>query len=247
MSLVPLVCVLMYYPALPQSPPSHAAVEELDQIQHGDWHGSLRATLSEIKSLLRKPSFSIICLAGGVEMAVYGGWSGVLPSVLTPQYTDSQAGVLGALNTFAGIWGGLVLAHISDRPRFRRKLVGIVQILSIASATVFAVTAYTLPPLSWNVLSGMSFPALISVCTLAGFFRGGCDPLFFELSAESAYPNTAGTAGGVLTFWYHCLLVCMLSVPASLLQEWAPTAMAVCMVVCFALMSGVSITYFRRL
>ena len=85
-----------------------------------------------------------------------------------------------------------------------------------------------------------------ALCTLAGLLRGGCDPLFFELSAEAAHPATAATAGGVLTLWYHLVLVAMLSVPAGTLQAAVPVAMAGCMLVSSAMMVPVRIRYTRR-
>ena len=62
--------------------------------------------LSELRVSIMTPSFVLICLSGGFQMAVYGMWSGVLPSVLSqisptagsPTYSDVQCGWFGFSN-----------------------------------------------------------------------------------------------------------------------------------------------------
>ena len=246
-ALLPLLCVATFYPSLPPTPPSRAANDELQQLSTEESLSiSFRNTYSEAIAALRKPAFAVVVAAGGLEMAIYGGWSGVLPSALSPTFTNTQAGVLGSFNTFAGIAGGLFFALLSDHVRLRRHLVSMVVVLGLASSVLFAIVAAFLPPVSWAALAGVSFPALVALCTLAGLLRGGCDPLFFELSAEAAHPATAATAGGVLTLWYHLVLVAMLSVPAGTLQAAVPVAMAGCMLVSSAMMVPVRIRYTRR-
>jgi hypothetical protein len=71
--------------------------------------------------------------------------------------------------------------------------------------------------------------------SLAGGVRGGGDPLYFEMVAAVAHPLPAGTAGGLLTLFYHFVLaVCLLVPPA--VMAWSMTAMAVCCVVSAALL-----------
>jgi hypothetical protein len=91
----------------------------------------------------------------------------------------------------------------------------------------------------------MPYGWLAVLCTAAGFFRGGLDPLYFELVAEEAYPIPAGTAGGVLTFFYHALLCVCLTMPPALLTRWLLVLMAVCMVVSGLLLGCANITYKR--
>ena len=91
----------------------------------------------------------------------------------------------------------------------------------------------------------MSYGWLAVLCTAAGFFRGGLDPLYFELVAEEAHPIPAGTAGGVLTFFYHALLCVCLTLPPALLTRWLLVLMAGCMVVSGALLGLAKISYKR--
>jgi hypothetical protein len=87
----------------------------------------------------------------------------------------------------------------------------------------------------------------VLMCGLAGFFRGGVDPLFFELAAELTHPRAAGLGGSVLTFFYHLLLVASLSVPSHILNKWTTTIMYASMGICLVLLLPLRIRYVRRL
>ena len=87
---------------------------------------------------------------------------------------------------------------------------------------------------------------LMAVCAAAGIARGVADPLFFEMSADVAHPAPAGTAGSVLTFVYHVVLVISLSIPSRILENTALPITAAVMVVCAALVMLSTVTYKRR-
>lgn len=215
---------------------------------HGSSSGSSTfiTAAREIGVALRQPSFLILAIAGGAQMAWYGAWSGVLPTVLTPRFTDAQAGSFGSVNTFAGIVGGLLAGLITDHPRLRKQLGLVVQVLALASAALFAVLALAVPP--YSQLPQLSYGALLALCGAAGLLRGGTDPLFFELSAEAVYPAgvPAGTAGGVLTFWYHILLVATLSMPSDTLTRISMAGMGAVLAASALLMLAVRVQYTRR-
>ena len=64
-----------------------------------------------------------LVLAFGLQMGLYGVWSGTLASVLDSMKFDSkQADWLGFGNTVAGVCGGLVVGGISGRAMFRTHL-----------------------------------------------------------------------------------------------------------------------------
>ncbi len=111
---LPFLAVLIYYPVAPSTPPSRAAEEEAQAMElksrkmelakldmEGNGQGccgtvstSASTAAKEVLAAIRVPSFLLLAVAGGVEMAVYGAWSGVLPTVLSPKFTDTQAGAL---------------------------------------------------------------------------------------------------------------------------------------------------------
>jgi len=214
------------------------------------------ATLwGELRRALSSRSFVLLCLAGGLEMAIYGMWSGVLPAVLTAlpggaAFSDVQAGALGSVNTFAGIAGALLAGWASDAPVLRTRLLPLTAALLAASALFFAAVALPLPPLAVAALAPVarSFGSVVALVAVAGLLRGGADPLFFELAAESVAGAgvPAGTAGAVLTFFYHLVLVGLLGLPPAALAAFTLPGMALCLLLSALLLLPVRVAYTRR-
>jgi hypothetical protein len=229
----------------------------IDSITNSSLQGG--SLLSELRVSIMTPSFVLICLSGGFQMAVYGMWSGVLPSVLSqisptagsPTYSDVQCGWFGFSNTIAGIFGGLLFGGITDFSIFRKRLITISIILLIFSAVFFGLIALALPPIQIQSLSSLaiSYSSMLSLCIMAGFLRGGSDPLFFELVAESvsSVGVPAGTAGAVLTFFYHVVLVILLAVPPSFLATITLPGMAAACFIGALLMVPARVVYNRRI
>jgi hypothetical protein len=276
---VPCAAAWAYLPAVPASPPSGAAA--LEARRWGAGKGApttvvaggaveaeaslsqlgLRGALAQARAACASPSFLLASVGGGVVMAFYGAWSGVLTAALTPPQgplTDDQAGLLGALVTFAGIAGGALAGWATDRPPLRRALRGVLGALAVASALLFLPLALALPPLS-GVFGGgnsggsgapawLSYPLVVGLCTLGGALRGGMDPLYFELAAETAWEAGAGAdvSGAVLTFVYHVLLCCVLSVPAKQLLVVVLPGMPLCLALGALLLFPVVVNYTRR-
>ena len=210
----------------------------------GRWGAAIMDAGLDAWRCLLTPSFALVALAGGAQMAVNGAWAGVLPTVLSPRFSDSQAGVFGSVNTFAGIAGGLAFGAASDTRGLRTSLRPLLIGLCVSSALLYGAIALSLKPIELPAFS-LSFWPLLLLCGAAGLLRGGVDPLFFEAAAETASPHSAGTAGGILTFFYHIVLVCCLSLQPGVMQ-WSMTAMAGCLVLSAALLVPVRITYARR-
>ena len=70
--------------------------------------GQAGSVAREAAAGLRSASFCLVALSGGSTMAVWGAWSGVLPTVMTPQFSADQAGAVGSVATFASIAGASV-------------------------------------------------------------------------------------------------------------------------------------------
>lgn len=222
----------------------------------------LQTALSPFMSMFRllcRVNTALVMLAGGLEMAAYGAWSGALPGVLTTPIARGGggmspwwAGVVGAANTLAGVVGGLAAGLLTDREVLSTRLRSVIIFLASLSFATFGLTALAAPPLSapgWigSFTSGWGQPgALIGLATLAGLLRGGTDPLFFEMAAEAAYPAPAGDAGGALTLFYHGILAIFLALPPSDLQLGIFPGMAISMLISAALMVVVKGRYPRR-
>lgn len=84
------------------------------------------------------------------------------------------------------------------------------------------------------------------LCSLAGFSRGGLDPLYFELAAEVGHPAAAGLVGGLICFVYHASVIGFLAMPPALLDRWAMTVMPAAMVLSGGILVAARVTYARR-
>jgi hypothetical protein len=255
LAALPLICVLAYYPAGPTVPPSKAAAASQSQRLVNRDMG--------LAGLLT-PSFIFIVLAGGMNMGVYGLWSGVLTEVLPAHWSDTQKGMFGLVNTIMSVAGGLAGGIITDLPPLRRRLKSVAVCSMFLATILFGIFAMSVPGVqnngTWTNGSGSHHPSsslnlnvihidsratLMAICAAAGFVRGIADPLFFEISADVAYPAPAGTAGSILTFFYHVMLVISLSVPATFLNKWALLGTAMVMCCCFVLTSLTTVKYHR--
>ena len=188
-------------------------------------------------------------------MALYGAWSGELTPALTQGgFSDVQAGAIGSLATFAGIVGGVAAGVTTDLPSLRRHLKSVLCTLSVLSAVLFLPLSFALPPLGKllppSVSSWLSYPWLLFVCGLGGLIRGGMDPLFFELAAETAYdsPSRAGPdeAGTLLTLLYHLILTVALSIPSAPLMAIVLPAMPAALLTGLLFLAPIKIKYERR-
>ena len=256
---VPAAAAFAHLPLAPPQPPSAAAAAEAarwgaDGRPAAAGAATPRALAAAALAACRHPAFLAVALCGGATMAWFGAWSGELTPALTAggRFSDAQAGSIGALTTFMGIAGGVCAGGLTDLPALQRSLKGFVVALALASALLFLPLALALPPLS-ALLPGaagaaLTFPALMALCGAAGFVRGGLDPLFFELAAETAWEVRVGAdmAGSVLTLIYHVLLSATLSVPAAPLMATVLAGMPLALLVGAAGLVCVRVEYSRR-
>lgn len=97
LALLPVVCVAIYYPDHPPAPPSAAAAAArspatLSRQASQGFGASLAHTLLEFSTACSHPAFILLALAGGLQMGVYGAWSGVLTVVMSNHFGTSKVG-----------------------------------------------------------------------------------------------------------------------------------------------------------
>ena len=160
-------------------------------------------------------------------------------AVAAPSFTSQQAGWVGFANTIANIVGGIAMglavgSSAKLARRLRRSMVG----LCVASGAAFLALALALPPVD---VYSLSFGGVLAMSSLAGLFRGGIDPLFFEVSAELSFVvrAPAGTAGTLLTATLHLVMIVLLtigSVASKTFSDIMPLAMPCAMLSCAAIL-----------
>ena len=105
-----LLGYLAYFPEGPVKAPTRSAAlmaanSEADTADH-----SLGLLVKQaVRLCLLESRVFLLVLSFGLQMGMYGAWSGVLPSVLQSEagggFNKEQAGEFGSVNTFAGIGG----------------------------------------------------------------------------------------------------------------------------------------------
>ena len=205
----------------------------------------------EACTMLSSEGVLLTVTAFALNMGMYGTWSGLLPAFLDPKgsggggngtmpqqglnLTSEQAGLLGSLNTFAGIGGGL-LAGAGTALVFRHHRVRTVLcVCCVLSGAAFGLAGVMVEPF---LVFGVQVPywALAVVFSVAGVVRGCIDPLIFEYAADLVFPASAGTAGGLLTIGAHIFMVVTFALPSDVLLRWTPVAMGGTMFIVAALL-----------
>jgi len=94
-----LICLLVYFPDKPPTPPSASCVAK-----HHSHTG-------ELKRLLRDKSYLYIALLFSVSFGVYFGWMSVFALAVKPFHVSERfAGWLGCTSALAGCVSGIVIA-----------------------------------------------------------------------------------------------------------------------------------------
>ena len=170
------------------------AVPESGHTDGGGLCGSAGDVARQACAGLRSASFCLVALSGGSTMAVWGAWSGVLPAVMTPQFSADQAGAVGSVATFASIAGaararvvveevflkvppppslsfpgGIATGLACDHPLLRARLRVVTVAVCLAASLGFWVLAAALPPIAAPALaSRITFWPILAVVAFAG-------------------------------------------------------------------------------
>eukprot|EP00051_Salpingoeca_urceolata_P017692 m.243675 g.243675 ORF g.243675 m.243675 type:complete len:512 (+) comp19024_c1_seq3:79-1614(+) len=265
LAVLPALAVTVYLPARPAVAPSASAREAFGGVAGGvaaaatktpasaaamttpsstpsHSYRSFRSVLQDMGHAMALPSFAALVIAYGLQMGVYCSWASVLP--MQESFSATKAGWLASANTFAGIVGGVLCGYVTDHPALARRLKAVMLVLCVITAILFGTFALTLPP--FHVVNHLPYSALMAIATTAGLFRGGLDPLFFELGTDITHPLGAGTVGASITVTCHVALIIALSVPSHTLVRYASSAMTVAMVLSFVSILFVREQYNRR-
>lgn len=95
LSILPLIGVLVYYPDHPAAPPSKAAAAARtalleSQKQSQSLCASIGSSVRDVVRASSQPRFLLLALAGGLQMGVYGAWSGVLTLVMSKHFGTAR-------------------------------------------------------------------------------------------------------------------------------------------------------------
>jgi len=186
--------ILVYFPAKPPLPPAHSSA-----IERTDFREGLKALITNKDVLLATFCYSI-------SQGIAGTWMGVMVINLKDLgITESNIGFIGLASVLGQCVFSMIVGYFSDRLKRHMKLT--LLILLSASTCLFTwLMLMCIGVLHYDLL------LLYIVIPLATSINFGCCPLFFEMTAEIAYPVNESLVGGFLTGMYNLVGIIFLFV-----------------------------------
>ncbi|XP_060093025.1 solute carrier family 49 member A3 [Heteronotia binoei] len=194
----------------PPTPPSASASQSNSQ-----------SVFAGLKMLLRNKAYLVLMISVGGGVALFTCFSALLEQMMcVVGYSNSFAGLCGALFTVAGLLGAFLLGLYVDRTKKFIEATKIGFCLSALASIAFAVMSrfrnqtYTL--------------AVIS--SIFGFFGFATYPVSMELAVECSYPVGEGTSSGLIFVVSQILGVIFMVLFQSLAVEMKNTPYSTCTV-----------------
>ncbi|XP_072108249.1 solute carrier family 49 member A3-like isoform X1 [Mobula birostris] len=163
---------------VPPTPPSAGAANSTSE-----------PFLTGIKMLLKNKAYMImmICFGGGV--GVFTAFSALLQQIVCVRgYSNSFAGICGALFIVFGIVGAFLLGLYVDKTRHFMETTKIYYCLTALACIGFALVSR---------MHGQKF-LLALMCSLFGFLGFSMYPVGMELAVECSYPVGEATSAGLI-------------------------------------------------
>ncbi|CAF0910727.1 unnamed protein product [Rotaria sordida] len=199
LALLAAIPALIYFPAEPQTPPSHAA-QILMRGKEKNTDSDLKTYIKDLRQCVTNRSFVLLVTVGGLMGGTFAIWTGLFSTILAfENYSEKQAGWFAFGSSFGSIVGGFCMSALADIPRFQRSLKTFILLaligcllsvmwFQLSIRTIF----YNVPILGSNqVTIGISL-ILVGVC------RGAALPLIYESLAEITFPLPESLSASVL-------------------------------------------------
>jgi FLVCR family MFS transporter 7 len=147
--------------------------------------------LNNFKKLFLNKNFMVVLLFCFLSIGVFNTILSLIETILAPRgITATQAGIVGALFTAAGVIGAVIIPLISDKLQVRKPLWVVASLLLVPVYSIFTVSG--------------SFKLIAVDAAIAGFFIMGVAPIVFQYGAEVAYPAQEGTSLGLMLLGGQC-------------------------------------------
>eukprot|EP00111_Clytia_hemisphaerica_P022741 TCONS_00066934-protein len=171
-----LLAIFGIWSSKPPTPPSPSALIEPVSFFVG------------IKTILKQKKFMLLALTSGMGIAAFSSISTIVQQLICPQgYSDTTAGILGALVIVGGFVGAGLSGYYVDNTR---KYIDISKILGI----LFGFSG-SLCLIAVNLRDMVAFNYI--AFTLYGLTGLGVLPVFLELGVECTYPVDEATSSGI--------------------------------------------------
>lgn len=196
----------------------HASVPPTPPSASAD-HADLPSFCKGLKMLMRNKPFIILALCTGGGIALFTCFSALLEQILCVNgYSDSFAGLIGALVTVFGLIGAFFLGLYVDRTKKFIESTKISLCLTALTSIAFAVVSQ---------LRNQTY-ALATIGSLFGFFGFAAYPVSLELAVECSYPVGEGMSSGLIFVISQVQGVILMIVLQSLAVEMKEAPFSTC-------------------
>ncbi|CAF1349308.1 unnamed protein product [Rotaria magnacalcarata] len=212
LAFVACVLTLVYFPAQPPTPPSHAAEFLMLRRTSEESNSSWRTSMKNVWRCMTTPSYVLLSTAGGLVGGAFGAWTSLFDVILKPEnYTEQQSGWFGFGALVSCIVGLLCMGALADTHYFlrRRKILVVLSFIGCFIAVFwFELSVHTVfyekPILhSTTVTIGLSV-------AVAGLFQGAVLPLIYEAIAEIMFPLPESLSASILLQWLNVTVLILL-------------------------------------
>ena len=193
-----LVCVFVYFPIHPPTPPSITAGLSRKVENHLQW----RELWPILKKLMTNRSIMMLAAVYGIGGGMQAGWGGLLVLNLQNINLDqTTANWLSFASSFAGNVLGVALGLYADKFRNLSVAIKVANVVTAVSTLYFVLAVQSLLPEAW-----MKPAALLPQLYVSLIFSNAAImsyPLFFELAIEATFPCPPATVVTFLTAAYN--------------------------------------------
>eukprot|EP00727_Mastigamoeba_balamuthi_P008861 m51a1_g4598 putative adenylate and guanylate cyclase catalytic domain protein (1092) ;mRNA; f:218422-225800 len=207
--------------------------------------GAAAGLYGDLRRLLGGWSVVVAMVSAGLQMCVFGAWSGCLQLTLDSTLSVGQIGWIGFSTTLAAIAGGCVGGRVVDALLRRHLKAAILFSLfggfcGLCWFSLAAPSVVDKDPLlpAGPVSTGLSASAV-------GLFYGAMTPMYMELAAELSFPVSEDVSAGVISWLSNVGLMVALFVAPRVPPSWFNAGSAGLMVLSAALMVAVREAYVR--
>ncbi|XP_053146584.1 solute carrier family 49 member A3 isoform X3 [Hemicordylus capensis] len=209
-----LACVLAtvgVHEKVPPTPPSASAS-----------HSNSPTFCGGLKMLMRNKPYLILAFCFGAGIALFTCYTALLEQILCSNgYSNSFAGLSGALFTVCGLIGAFLLGLYVDRTKAFTESTKICLCLTSLACIAFAVVSQFRNQVY----------VLATVSSLFGFFGFATYPIAMELAVECSYPVGEGTSSGLIFVTGQVLGVIVMVLAQNLTTKMKEAPFSTCTVV----------------
>jgi len=227
------LAVIVYYPAVPPTPPSASEENHKSNDPELEKIKSLK-TSKQILMLSKNFNFIMLVVLCGLTIGSAAGWQALLNNILYPLgYTQDEIAWFGFSSLVSGVIGGVIIGGLVDRFNKFKPVMLTLYCVGIVFLIIFTI-ATTYPDVIYH-----AYWFTILLIIIVGWCISAVFPLCYELAVEMTYPIPEGTSAGFIVFslniFFLIFLILGTVLDPTIMNVVFSIIIAICTIMCFFL------------